>query len=135
MASKKTISIEAALEFLYAEDSGDELIPGLDSSDSDNEDEVEIPFESAEVVSEILSEASPSYRPLLPDFTANVDQNIEVTDSDNIMSFVNIFITDEFIEYICEQTNLYAEQIISAAPRPFTKYSIVQTWEPVSISK
>jgi hypothetical protein len=45
----------------------------------------------------------------------------------------NLFIIEEFFEFICDQTNQYAEQVISAAPRPFTKYSLVETWKPVTV--
>jgi hypothetical protein len=50
-----------------------------------------------------------------------------------VISFENLFIIDEFFEFICDQTNLYAEQVISAVPCSFTKYSLVETWKPVTV--
>jgi hypothetical protein len=84
-------------------------------------------------VLEDIPDISPGYRTPSPNFAANVGLNVDTVNSDDVMSFVNLFITDEFFEFICDQTNLYAEQIISAAPRPFTKYSLVQTWKPVTV--
>jgi hypothetical protein len=39
MVSRKSFTVEEAIEFVYNDDSGDELIPELDSSDSESEDE------------------------------------------------------------------------------------------------
>ena len=49
--SKKCISTDEALEILYAEDSDDELIPELDSSDSG--DKEDILLKCAEIVPDI----------------------------------------------------------------------------------
>jgi hypothetical protein len=38
--------------------------------------------------------------------------------------FLNMFVTDNFYGYVCEQTKLYASQVNSAAPCPFTKHSL-----------
>jgi hypothetical protein len=84
-------------------------------------------------VSEDIPDTSPGYRPPSPNFEANVGLNVYIVNSDDVMSFVNLFITDEFFEFICDQMNLYAEQFISAAPRLFMKYSLVQTWKPVTV--
>jgi hypothetical protein len=46
---------------------------------------------------------------------------------------VNLFITSNFLEYVCEQTNVYVNQVISAAPCPFTKHSQIQTLTPVTL--
>jgi hypothetical protein len=51
------------------------------------------------------------------------------------MSFVSLFFTEQFFRYVCDQTNLYASQVISAALRLFTKYSLVQTWVLVTVSE
>jgi hypothetical protein len=125
MASRKSLSAEEAIENLYNDDSGDELIPLLDSSDSESEED-ETAVSGAVQVSEDIPDTSPGYRPPLPNFAVNVGLNADITNTDDVMSFVNLFTTDEFFKFICDQTNLYAEQVISAAPRPFTKYSLVQ---------
>jgi hypothetical protein len=39
MASRKSLSVEEAIEIEYNDDSGDELILELDSSDSENEED------------------------------------------------------------------------------------------------
>jgi hypothetical protein len=51
------------------------------------------------------------------------------------MSFVNLFIANNFLEYVYDQTNLYASQVISAAPCPFTKHSQFQTWTAIIVSE
>jgi hypothetical protein len=39
MASRKSLSVEEATETVYNDDSGDERIPELDSSDSESEED------------------------------------------------------------------------------------------------
>ena len=92
---KSVYQLDEALEILHVED--------LDSSDSG--DEEDIPLERADIVPDILSDTWLSYRPLLPLFSANMALNIGIADSDDMMAFVNIFITVDFIEYIREQNN------------------------------
>jgi hypothetical protein len=47
------------------------------------------------------------------------------------MMFVKLVITEDFPEYLWDQTNLYASKVNGAAPEPFTKHSLFQTWTPV----
>jgi hypothetical protein len=49
------------------------------------------------------------------------------------MPLVKIFITNDLLEYVDDQTNLYDSQIIRAAPWPFTKHSLFETWAPVTV--
>jgi hypothetical protein len=51
------------------------------------------------------------------------------------MSFVTLFTTNNFLEDICDQSNLYASRVISAALCSFTNHSQLQTWTPVSVSE
>ena len=51
------------------------------------------------------------------------------------MAFVELFHTPEIYQRIVIQTNLYASQAISAAPYPFTGYSLYQTWVPLTVEK
>jgi hypothetical protein len=69
MARRKFLSDDEQLEILFNDDSGDELIPELDISDSNsdcgNENETLV-HDSAEVSeSELVPDTSPNYRPIL----------------------------------------------------------------------
>jgi hypothetical protein len=77
------------------------------------------------VSDEPTHETSPSCCLLLPQFAAN-DMNTDIENED-VMSFVNLYITDNFHEHVCEPTKLYANQVISAAPHPVTELSLFQT--------
>jgi hypothetical protein len=132
MASRKSFSVEEATEIVSNDDSGDELIPELDSSDSESEDD-EPAVSGAVQGSEDMPDTSPSYRPPSSNFAAKVGLNVDNANIDDVISFVNLFITEEFFEFICDQLNLYAEQVISAVPCPFMKYSLVQTWKRVTV--
>ncbi|PSN50947.1 hypothetical protein C0J52_08146 [Blattella germanica] len=119
-------------EILYNDDSGDELIPCDSESDGENASDDE------EIVCVVNSDDpdSPFFRPKIPDFTAHSGitdiANRPISDD---MFFVNMFIDNDFFEFLCDQTNLYAIQGILAAPRPFTRYSLYQTWTPVSVKE
>jgi hypothetical protein len=70
MARRKFLSDEEKLEILFNDDSGDELIPELDFSDSDNdcgnENSETLMHNGAEVSkSESVPDTSPNYRPTL----------------------------------------------------------------------
>jgi hypothetical protein len=72
--------------------------------------------------SDILDEATPktlpSYCPPLPQFTVNLCLNGDVVSPVKLL----VSITEDFLECICDQTNMYASQVISTAPCPFTKH-------------
>ncbi|KAK7893501.1 hypothetical protein WMY93_022653 [Mugilogobius chulae] len=53
-------------------------------------------------------------------------------DSDKPVDFVELFLTDEFIDNIVKQTNLYAQQSIEAAQR-HSVHSRTQAWKPVTV--
>jgi hypothetical protein len=110
MASKKILSSDHIMETFLSEDSEDNSIPGSDSSDSSGSERPE-PREIAlisDLSDETTPEMTPSYCPPLPPFTANVRLNIE------IMSFVNSSFANNYLQYICEQTNVYVSQVIIA---------------------
>jgi hypothetical protein len=134
MASKKILSGNCILEILFNEDSEDSLFPESNSSQSSGSERPE--SEAVAMISDISDEAMletlPSCCPPLPPFTANVGLNTDIENAD-VMSFVKLFITDNFLEYIRGQTSLYASQVISAAPRPFTEHSLFQTWALVTV--
>lgn len=49
-----------------------------------------------------------------------------------IISFVKLISTEVISEYVCDQTNLYAIQVISDALHSFSKHEFVKTWILVS---
>lgn len=131
--NNKSVTEDEVLEILYNDDSGDELIPWDSESDGENASDDE------EIVRVVNSDDpdSPFFRPKIPDFTARsgITDIVNRPISDDIMFFVNMFIDNDFFEFLCDQTNLYADQVILAAPRPFTRYSLYQTWTPVSVKE
>ena len=48
--------------------------------------------------------------PVIPPFTGSPGLKINLPVEPKIIDFVSLFLTDEFVEIISEQTNLYAEQ-------------------------
>lgn len=134
LTNKRRTSLveDDAADVVVYEDSDDDYIPS-DSDSSEAEEEGETRVRAIPQTCELPF--SPLYRPPILPFTAKEGLNIEVQDSDNVMSFVNLFFTDEFFQHIVDQTNLYATQAISAAPRPFTKFSLYQNWVPVTVAE
>lgn len=67
------------------------------------------------LISDVAYETTPETSPL-PSFTANTGLNIVVQNTDD-RSRVNFYVTNNFLEYVCEQTNLYccASQETSAS--------------------
>lgn len=59
--------------------------------------------------------------------------NIE-NESTDAISFLILFLPKN-CQYVCDHTNLYANQVIGAAPRPVMKYSLVHTWVPGTVSE
>jgi hypothetical protein len=88
------------------------------------------------VISIVSDEATlktlPSYCLSLPPFTANSGMNTDIENTD-VMPIVKIFIKNDFPEYVHDQTNFYASQIIKAATCPFTKHSLFRTCTPVTV--
>jgi hypothetical protein len=116
------------MEILFNEDSQDDLIPQCDSydlSDSERPGSPEITL-----ISDVADEATPETLPSCclppPPFTANTDLNTNIQNT-HVMCFVTLFITNNFLVYVCEPRNVYANQVISAVPHPFTKCSLSQT--------
>jgi hypothetical protein len=102
MARRKFLSDEEQLEILFNDDCGDELIPELDLSDSDsdcgNESSDTLVHDGAEVSgSELVPDTSPNYCPTLPNFSSNVGINVNIENPEDIMSDVNLFVTDSFL--------------------------------------
>jgi hypothetical protein len=86
---------------LFSVDSGDELIPELDFSDSDsdcgNENSETLVHDGVEVSeSESVPDMSPNYIPTLPNFSSNVGVNVNIEHPEDIMSHVNLFVTNSF---------------------------------------
>jgi hypothetical protein len=79
-----------------------------------------------DISNEAMLETLPSYCPPLPPFTSNIGLNTDIENAD-VMSFVKVFITDNFLEYVRDQTSLCASQVISAVACPVTEHSLFQT--------
>jgi hypothetical protein len=103
MASKKVFSGDHIMEMLFNEDSEDSLNPESNSSESSDSEMPESPEIAlmSDIADEATPETSPSYSPHLPPFTANTGLNTDIQDID-VMSFVNLFITNNFLECVCE---------------------------------
>jgi hypothetical protein len=116
------------MEVLSNEGYEDGLILEFDSSQSRNSERPESPEIAmiSNVSNETTPKTSPSFCLPLPQFAAS-DMNTDIENKD-VMSFVNLYITDNFHEHVCEQTQLYASKVISAAPHPFTELSLFQTF-------
>jgi hypothetical protein len=133
MASKKVLSGDHIMEELFNEYSEDNLIPESDSGESSDSERPESP--EIALISDVSDEATPktsqNYCLSLQPFIANRGLITDIHNTD-VMFFMNLFITDNFLEFVCEQTFLYASQVISAAPHPLTKRSQFQAWTPVT---
>jgi hypothetical protein len=109
MASKKILRGDHIMKVLFNADSEDDLIPYSDSSQSSGSERPE--STAIFVISDILDEATPKTLPShclpLPAFTANACLNTDIENTD-VMKFVKLFITFNFPEYVCEETNLHA---------------------------
>jgi hypothetical protein len=46
---------------------------------------------------------------------------------------MKLFVKKDFLEYVCDQNNLYNNQVISAASSTSTKNSLLQTWIPTTV--
>ena len=49
------------------------------------------------------------------------------------MSVVDLFFDNDFFIFLCDQTNLYARQVITVVPQPFTKYSTFLSYTPATV--
>ncbi|KAM3936087.1 piggyBac transposable element-derived protein 4-like [Leptodactylus fuscus] len=74
--------------------------------------------------------ASNSATPFIPDFKATPGINADV-EGFTPFNFFNLFITDQFLQYIVAQTNLYASQFISQNPRSY--YARQNIWTPTNL--
>jgi hypothetical protein len=83
-------------------------------SDSDGETDNDV----------IPPDFSPLYHPLSLSFTANVGVNVLGQSCESIMVFFfgSTFCTPEFYQHLVDQTNLYANQVASAAPSRYIPY-------------
>jgi hypothetical protein len=106
MASRRIMSGDRIMEVLFNEDSEDDLIIESDSSESNESERPESPeiALTSDVAVEATPETLPSCCPPLPPSTANTGLNTDIQNTD-VMYSVNLFITDNFLEYVCEQTN------------------------------
>ncbi|XP_069802761.1 piggyBac transposable element-derived protein 4-like [Dendropsophus ebraccatus] len=70
-----------------------------------------------------------NYTPQIPEFSAVAGINVQ-TDGLSAMGFFKLFFTDELVQLMVVQTNLYAQQFISAHPNSF--HAVSNKWHPTS---
>ena len=69
--------------------------------------------------------------PTVPPFTNDSKINVPLSDDPNPLEFLDLFLDDAFYYYITTQTNIYADQYLSANPElsPHARY---QQWKSVT---
>ena len=72
--------------------------------------------------------------PTVPSFTSDSKINVPLSDDPNPLEFLDLFLDDAFYYYITTQTNIYADQYLSANPElsPHARY---QQWKSVTSAK
>ena len=55
-------------------------------------------------------------RPHIPEFTSKSSINAELPDDPTPLDFLDLFLDEEFYEYLTTQTNLYAAQYLQTNP-------------------
>jgi hypothetical protein len=72
-------------------------------------------------------------KPSIPLFTGNPAVQFAVQNGTDMMEYVDNYITPELIQFVVNQTNLYAQQQIMTMPPPVTKKARSEQWKPVTI--
>ena len=73
-------------------------------------------------------------RPHIPEFTSKSSINAELPDDPTPLDFLDLFLDEEFYEYLTTQTNLYAAQYLQANPN-LPPHSRFQKWKDVSVTE
>ena len=73
-------------------------------------------------------------RPYIPELTSKSSINTELPDDPTPLDFLDLFLDEEFYEYLTTQTNLYAAQYLQANPN-LPPHSRFQKWKDVSITE
>ena len=74
--------------------------------------------------------------PTTKQFTFNEDTGlkIEAPDDDNPLFFFNLFVNDELLQQIVDQSNYYAAGVINTS-RPLRRSSVLNTWKDVTLEE
>ncbi|KAJ9584885.1 hypothetical protein L9F63_020771, partial [Diploptera punctata] len=78
MAKEKYLTEEELVNIFYNDDSGDELIPELENSQSESEGELPLPEIDTPIPCVVSDVNHPSYCPPVLPFTTNPGVNIEI---------------------------------------------------------
>ena len=73
-------------------------------------------------------------RPHIPEFTSKSLINAELPDDPTPLDFLDLFLDEEFYEYLTTQANLYAAQYLQANPN-LPPHSCFQKWKDVSVTE
>ena len=73
-----------------------------------------------------------NHPPVIPDFTGNHGLKVDLPSEPSPMNFFELFLDEAFYEYLKTQTNLYAQQYLSANP-DLPEYSRHRKWVDVTI--
>ena len=102
------------------EDEGDEVVNGDGEGDDYDEEEYEWSNDN----------------PNIKQFTFNEDTGlkIEAPDDDNPLFFFNLFVSDEPLQQIVDQSNYYAARVINTS-RPLRRSSVLNTWKDATLEE
>jgi hypothetical protein len=103
MAGKKWVTSE---EILLNDDSDKDLIPVLETSDSEDESqEIGMGSNMRETSGHAIPDSLPSYCPTAPSYTANVGLNIEQEHRCHVLC--ECIFTEEFFQYVCVTRQIF----------------------------
>lgn len=86
-------------------------------------------------INQLWSENDVYTRPEIPEFTAVPGVKADIQPEDSALSFFQLFIDNECIEQMVEQTNLYASQVIDGRGESLKENSLLNGWKEVSVSE
>jgi hypothetical protein len=111
-------------------DSDADCVPEISSSEeSDDENDIS----DSGLGPSVDGFCKKDHQPSIPLFTGNPAVQFAVQNGPDMMEYVDNYITQELIQIVVNQTNLYAQQQITTVPRPVTKYAHSEQWKPVKI--
>lgn len=73
--------------------------------------------------------------PNIPQFLGDPGLKFVPRNVSNCMDYLSIFLTEEFLEFLCIETNRYAEQFLRDIPRPVKQFSRFEAWTPVDVKE
>ncbi|XP_056392685.1 piggyBac transposable element-derived protein 4-like [Hyla sarda] len=134
--TKRFYSAEEAFEILFADsgsDSGEDLEFLASSSSSSDESPERRPGPSAQEQPSVQTWIPTSnFIPQIPNFTATPGIHVDTTGFREI-HFFKLFFSDDLINLIVAETNLYAEQFIARNPSKY--YAKPHKWTPTDATE